>query len=236
MHQHGPSGSALLAVLLLPLGLALSACQSDTDKFNDAVLRTIVDEGRTNELAEFLGSGGSANRSLTLRKHVPVREPLLHIAVRAGRICMAEMLVAHGAEVQGKDWEGNTPLMAAMNSDLAEEQRLNVVRWLSDHGADVHTRNRNGYGALHLAVSLENPLKTVEFLISHGAAVNSTNSVGQTALHLCSDPETAALLISSGANPNQRDADGHTPLDQAVFHKKNEMIKMLRGSMKGVTH
>jgi ankyrin repeat protein len=54
----------------------------------------------------------------------------------------------------------------------------------------------------------------LEYLLQVGADVDFTSS-GETALHAAVQngaPQCVRILLQAGANPNQQDADGHTPL------------------------
>jgi ankyrin repeat protein len=54
----------------------------------------------------------------------------LHYAVQKGKKTIAEMLLAHGAEADTRDWEGKTPLFLAKENGHAE-----IVELLRKHGA-----------------------------------------------------------------------------------------------------
>lgn len=219
-------GVVLGSILLLQVLIACS-CSNSGKEFSDSFLRSILQEGDTNALAEFLESGGSANRRISLRKRVPVEEPLLNVSVRADHIHGARMLVEHGADIEGKDWQGNTPLMSALLSEEISDVRVKVVEWLLGQGANVLAKNSEGYDPLDIAVIASSP-RMVEMLLLYGADVNSTNSVGQTPLHLCQDKQVGAILLANGSDPDLHDLHGRTPLDQAVAQRKEQMIELLQ--------
>jgi hypothetical protein len=101
---------------------------------------------------------------------------------------------------------------------------------------------------LHTAAG-EGNLPAVQNLISLGADVNAPDQIGNTPLHqavsgcpefryedeefypTCSAKpahvEIAALLITSGANPNVVNVNGETPLHWAAFHGSKETVEVL---------
>ena len=78
----------------------------------------------------------------------------------------AEALLAHGAEVNARDFEGWTPLHAAAAGNAPAAARL-----LLERGADMEARDRAGWTALHHAVWHEaRPVATL--LASRGARLD----------------------------------------------------------------
>lgn len=117
----------------------------------------------------------------------------LHLAAFFGHQKVAELLLAHAADVtaQSRNANGNTPLHAA----LASNQKM-VAGLLLGSGADVNAADAGGWRPLHLATA-NNNLDAMKALIAQGAAVAVTNHAGQTPLALAeerSHREAAALL------------------------------------------
>lgn len=117
----------------------------------------------------------------------------LHLAAFFGHQKVAELLLAHAADVtaQSRNANGNTPLHAA----LASNQKM-VAGLLLGSGADVNAADAGGWRPLHLATA-NNNLDAMKALIAQGAAVAVTNHAGQTPLALAeerSHSEAAALL------------------------------------------
>lgn len=117
----------------------------------------------------------------------------LHLAAFFGHQKVAELLLAHAADVtaQSRNANGNTPLHAA----LASNQKM-VAGLLLGSGADVNAADAGGWRPLHLAAA-NNNLEAMKTLIAQGADVAVTNHTGQTPLALAegrSHSEAAALL------------------------------------------
>jgi ankyrin repeat protein len=95
----------------------------------------------------------------------------LKVAAAYGKKDIAELLIAHGADVNARSWSGSTPLAYVANKDVAEV--------LIAHGADVNARNKYGWTPLHSAWNKD----VAELLIAHGADVNARDKDGLTPLH-----------------------------------------------------
>jgi ankyrin repeat protein len=148
----------------------------------------------------------------------------LDLAVENGNYQVAEVLLAHGAEVNAYDpFSSRTPICAAAAYD-----KLELAELLLTHGADPHQREDNEDTPLHYAAAFQS-CALVEKLISLGVDVNAPNRFGVTPLslhcvamdfmdkqspHYSSKADVAATitrkLLDAGANRNRRseDSDG----------------------------
>ena len=90
-------------------------------------------------------------------------------------------------------------------------------------GCDVNERFfESKQSPLHLVCTKEKPAKRliplIELLIKAGADPNQPDVDGLTPLMACNSPEIAVCLMDNGANPALRNDDGQTAYD---FHMKN---------------
>src|ERR1035438_4964035 len=92
--------------------------------------------------------------------------------VNVDDVAMAEVLAAHGADVNASSKNGSTALHDARNKEMAAE-------FLIAHGADVNARDRNGKTPLH-AAAFANEQDVAQSLIAHGAHINSEDKDGKT--------------------------------------------------------
>jgi ankyrin repeat protein len=130
----------------------------------------------------------------------------LHQAVERNHLKCACTLMDLGADAECEDHTEEQPIHAA-NS-------LEMVQALIERGsADVNAVSGCGEWPLKLAAEV-NDVKRLAWLLQHGAEVDRT-STGETALHVAvreDSREAVDLLLTAGANPNQQDVDGWTPL------------------------
>ncbi|MEO8256454.1 MAG: ankyrin repeat domain-containing protein [Acidobacteriota bacterium] len=122
----------------------------------------------------------------------------LHLAAFFGHPKVAELLLAHGAEVTApsRNATANTPLHAA----LAANQTL-VAGLLIGAGADLNAADAAGSRPLHLAAA-NNSLDVMKTLIAQGADISVSNRDGLTPLALAQSrhhKEAVALLQRHGA-------------------------------------
>ncbi|MGO9775054.1 MAG: ankyrin repeat domain-containing protein [Terracidiphilus sp.] len=169
-----------------------------------------------------------------------------------------ERLVAHGADVNVRDFDDETPLHCAVLY-----RRTRLIALFLDHGANINARNDRGETPLQVAASYGaakdaelllahgadinskdnkgmTPLdgavfhqqkELVEVLLSHGADVNATTKVGWTPLMYAastSQRDVVELLLAHGADVNARNSDGQTPLHIASSQKLKDIVGLLR--------
>jgi uncharacterized protein len=140
------------------------------------------------------------------------------------------LFLASGADPNKRDKEGDSPLPASFDSNLAKYPNENemVFKALVKAGADLNSRNKDGRTILALAAwrgacdSCEPRLQLVRTLLASGADVNAQDAQKKTPLLLAveggygSNPNLFSTLVSTliaaGADVNLPDKDGETPL------------------------
>ncbi|CAG0883067.1 unnamed protein product [Cyprideis torosa] len=152
---------------------------------------------------------------------------LLEAAKQGDLILVRRIVGACPQLVNCRDMEGrhSTPLHFA-----AGYNRVAVVEFLLQHGADVASKDRGGLVALHNACSYGH-YEVCELLVRHGAAVNVCDLWKYTPLHEAASKGKAdivKLLLQNGADRNRKNRDGKTPLD-LVKEGDEEVADLLRG-------
>jgi len=119
--------------------------------------------------------------------------------------------------------QGATPLLLA-----AEVNNLDVIKTLVEAGADPLIATERGTTPLMMAAGAGTDvqrerapeeravaIETAKFLVEHGADVNAAGQYGWTALHAAAYQgmnDVIEYLVSKGANIDQKDEFGQTPL------------------------
>lgn len=100
---------------------------------------------------------------------------------------------------------------------------------LLERGADPFAPTPAGDPPLSLAVRL-GWMRMLERLLGHGVALDARDGHGMTALHLCAALSREAalkLLVLHGASPDERAADGQTPLGVALSGGRRDLAAWL---------
>uniref|UniRef100_A0ACD5W9N2 Uncharacterized protein n=1 Tax=Avena sativa TaxID=4498 RepID=A0ACD5W9N2_AVESA len=134
-------------------------------------------------------------------------------AARLGKLdavrCMVEEL---GFDVNAGSQEGITALDAA-----TMDERMDVMRYLLDHGADPNKRANSGFVPLHCAARKGRD-EAAQLLLSSGASVDIAFSDG-TPLHFaaaCGTIGVMKVLLEHNADPNKLSEIGGTPLSETL--------------------
>ncbi len=118
-------------------------------------------------------------------------------AVTDGNISAINALLASGANINAKNFEGWTPLHMAVMKNSRD-----IVELLISKGADVNAKGSRGLTPLHGA-AIKGQRDIAELLISKGANVNAKTTFGATPMWGATDKghkDIADLLERHGAN------------------------------------
>ena len=181
--------------------------------------------------------------------------PPLHHAVRNDDAALIELLLRHGADVDGGDLRGHPALLIA----CARGDRR-MVTLLLDRGADVNGA-RPDYSPLRIAAgnnrvdvvrdllargarpsrgdgrivsdlqvaAASGAAEVLPLLISAGIPVDTKNQFGETPLFFAArrDPRAVRALLEAGAGVNVTSNQGATPLMEAVEDCGAESVRLL---------
>ena len=150
---------------------------------------------------------------------------------------IVEVLLAHGAAVNGPVGARKTPLQQACYSDRATSRSAQIVSLLLEFGADVDTFTaRETRRPLTLACRSKFNLGIIQLLLNAGADVNGGGGI-IAPLHQAAyagNTEAIALLLQSGADVNILSNDsfsilqaGSTPLHFAPKAKDLSCLNLL---------
>lgn len=132
------------------------------EDLNEA-LPSALETGNLKAVEHFLNNGGDPNT------RVDANSLPLHKAIRYGYADIATLLIRHGADVNGKDTWGCTPLHYAVVSEGPGGRCLpDVATLLLQKGADVNARSKDAWSPL--MSSLDNGQQEMAALLRrHGA-------------------------------------------------------------------
>uniref|UniRef100_A0A8D2PDY8 K Homology domain-containing protein n=1 Tax=Zosterops lateralis melanops TaxID=1220523 RepID=A0A8D2PDY8_ZOSLA len=202
-------------------------------------VRKLLDEGRsvnehTEEGESLLCLACSAGyyelAQVLLAMHANVEDrgnkgditPLM-AAASGGYVDIVKLLLVHGADVNAQSSTGNTALTYACAGGFVD-----VVKVLLKAGANIEDHNENGHTPLMEAASAGH-VEVARVLLEYGAGINThSNEFKESALTLaCYKGILAALLIERGANLEEVNDEGYTPLMEAAREGHEEMVALL---------
>lgn len=128
--------------------------------------------------------------SIALRELQTRRSPL-HLACQEGDPVIVELMVAAGADVKARDWEGWTPLhnvghaRGETTTDNENEGYIGCAQSLLTAGADINARDMEGYAPAHIAC-LGGHIGIAAALLADGADFEARNDEGETPLDILS--------------------------------------------------
>ena len=139
-----------------------------------------------------------------------------------------QALLAHAASPAGRGGLARF-IAACADDDQAGRGLEHFALELLDRGADPFVASGAGDPPLALAVRL-GWMQAIERLLDCGVDLDARDSRGMTALHLCAALAREAalkLLVRRGASPEQRAADGQTPLGVALSGGRRDLADWL---------
>ena len=146
------------------------------------------------------------------------RNHLLLSAAESGTLEDVVAALGKGADVDARDSAGRTPLMLAAGT----AGRAAVVRAILDAHADIDAQDSSGRTAVMEAILGRDP-ETLQVLLERGPDLSIHGGLGESALIVAASSARQAVppLLAAGADPNDPDTKGKSPLMWAVdpqFH------------------
>ncbi len=200
---------------------------NQTDEYGFSLLKVAIYSEPVNlDIIEILLKAGAENQGNEAQN-----KALIDALYRqAADVEIAELLLKYGANPNAED-------ELLKQGALIEALQLNnpnpqIIKLLIDAGADVNQTDALGRSPLHHAVSIGNPNPvTVEFLLKNPNAEDEPLKQGALEALQPSNPnpQIIKLLIDAGADVNQTDVLGRSPLYYVVLSESPdfEIIKLL---------
>lgn len=225
------------ALTLEALFGSMPSTELEYTAYDDSRVSRAVLEGDASYVEEYLRKYNRVNQPLT---HNDYRERILHLAARAGysqkkHQKVMDLVIAVRPQLDVKNYQGNTPMhIATANGQVEVVERL--IKYGGSSKAGVNARNNRGETPLMLAAAYHSPTHAQDtadgrthvvfvamsrLLYNNGANIIDVDNNGNNILHhiILNSPnvrEKAALVryfIERGANGEQRNNDGATPLE-----------------------
>jgi ankyrin repeat protein len=196
-------GKPEIMTLLVKAGADIGA----QDAVGDAPLHHAVDRPGNLESIKWLIKGGAKVNLADYQGLTPLLKVLSADSIDNET---ALFLIHSGADVNLKDLEKNTPLHYAVENGNAV-----IAKALVGAGAKLESEGKYKRTPLLLAVESKQT-EMVQLLIAAGAAVNGKGALLLAAGH----PSNSGIiksLLAAGANVNEKDEEGNTPLHKAVY-------------------
>ncbi|WP_232616717.1 ankyrin repeat domain-containing protein [Treponema primitia] len=153
-------------------------------------------------------------------------EPPLFMAVKVDSRNTVLALLAAGAHIETRDFQGNSCLHAAVRWNA-----VNAAQTLISKAANVNAHALNGKTPLHDSIRW-GIIQMETLLISNGADLEVRDTEGNTPFMeaiLAGYRASAERLAEIGADPNTRNNRGDTPLHIAAAQDRVDMVTLLLG-------
>lgn len=140
---------------------------------------------------------------------------------------LVELLIDHGADMEAKNEDGDTPLMLATRSNYLE-----VVDTLCKRGCDMHAHGFENIEPIDYAVSKRN-LYLTDVLMKHGGPHTTTSpntAATATTKSSSSSPSTSAaapIMTSSIPTPGSKPNEEDDPVKQSLTENRASLTGLL---------
>jgi ankyrin repeat protein len=157
---------------------------------------------------------------------------LLMRAIIQGDLKTMEALLSGGLDPNLPNSRGQTPLNFAIVVVNQRSAASLLLTWHADPNEPLDNRVKNGQlpETPLLYAARAGDVELISILLTHGARIDTKGPGGRTALHLAVAADRLAalqLLLDKAADPNLRDAEGASPLDDAVWRGTPEAVAIL---------
>ena len=157
---------------------------------------------------------------------------LLHGAAISDHPETVRFFIKKGLDVNAKDNDGWTPLMAAAR----ETSSVEMLKALIDAGADTAVSDDDGWTLLHLAAALNPNADITKFFLEQGFDPERRDNAGRTPLMEAalyqSNVGVIDLLVKAGADITAKTERGETLLHLAAMNGESDVVRYLLPSFK----
>jgi len=199
-------------------------------------------ESLTIEIAKYLESN---HEHITFQDKVRQLKTVLMLSVKNGDLKTAKIMLSNKVDVNMTDYDGVTPLIAAIINHNTDMTRL-----LLHHNADVNMCDNDGWTPIMISIANndnkvnnipQNNKEIINMLIESRADISQANDNGYTPMIICAmngEMDIMRMLVDRSSNVNEKDKEDITVFAHAVMfagrnskseegNLKNEMIDFL---------
>jgi len=149
------------------------------------------------------------------------RRTALHFSAYHNNIEITNILLSYNADLNIKDFDGNTPMMTAIKVG-----NVAIAELLIEKGADINASNKEGFTPLQLAV-LSNDKKMMKILLAKNVKISTEKSDNGSLLHAsCGQTDMEIIKDLINKEPkllNSLDGNDMTPLHIACAYGNKKL-------------
>ncbi|KAI1607393.1 Arp Ankyrin repeat [Pyrenophora tritici-repentis] len=177
-----------------------------------------VEQGRHRTLEQLLEGGARAEPHM--------ESAMLRVAAEKEDVESVAILLKYGADANGFDREGITPLFASTRAQCIE-----CAKRLLKHGADPNlSAGPDSESPLSLAAS-QSYIEFVKLFLAHGGDAGFIMENGSTALisamNKTTSPKCVEVLLSAEGDADAKNGEGTTALFQAIQVNRVDLMTVL---------
>ena len=154
---------------------------------------------KSNILVMYVSRNGGPQKKETMKENldedIDKKRTALMDACHEGNVRIAKSLVKAGADVNAKDYKGDTPMFLTITGEKSKRsiKHQRILQILINANADINAMNDWGGTAL-MGCSHYGQIGGVEKLLDAGANVSIKNQYGATALDLAKDADETEIV------------------------------------------
>ena len=149
----------------------------------------------------------------------------VHLAITNGDEMMYDLLERSGAIVSSIVTDGQNTLLHWFCYKKENDQRLNLLQKLIDHGCDIDAHNQERLTPLMMAVKGD-MIETCRLLLRNGAQIDKQDLFGNKAIDLTKNgSQCCQLLIEESEIRGNQDSPSISSRETMIYRKRIDTIR-----------
>lgn len=158
--------------------------------------------------------------------------PLMVACRNSTNIEIIKLLLAHNANIDARDADGNTVLISALNNYCCKKK---IIAELIKAGSDVNACDNNGYTPLHISTNIystKHHVGIINLLITSGANIHQIHNNESIFRMYCRLDDSCASVVNTfikyGVDVNSQNTyAGYTPLMTVCADHSRDTLEIL---------